>query len=56
MREIKKEELKGRLDKLLSDFFVEEQGNRVTSNNIQGLIVKVNTILDELDKQPPSGN
>jgi len=32
--------------KVLTDFFREEQGNRVTSNNMQSLLVKVQQVFD----------
>ena len=31
---------------VIQDFFREEQGNRVTSNNIQGLSLKIRSSLD----------
>lgn len=31
---------------VIQDFFKEEQGNRVTSNNIQGLSLKIRSALD----------
>ena len=40
-----KPELKNELAKLISDFFIEERGNRVTTNNIAGFLAKVNIVL-----------
>lgn len=40
------------ISNLISDFFTEEQGNRVTSNNIQGLSVKIKTLFESNKSQP----
>lgn len=53
-----KNAIKPILAEILTDFFTEEQGNRVTSNNIEGLARKVRITLDNNqvpDKPPGNG-
>ena len=40
------------ISKVIQDFFLEEQGNRLTSNNIQGLSLKVKSALDSNKTEP----
>jgi len=40
------------VSKVIQDFFLEEQNNRVTSNNIQGLSLKVRTAFDANKTEP----
>lgn len=50
-----KSTLKEALLKLLNEFFAEERGNRLTSNNIEGLAVKINTLLEQhIEKEDSS--
>ena len=49
-----KEQFKKELAQLLQGFFQEEQGNRVTSNNISGLHGKLMELLDR-QKEPAKG-
>jgi len=35
------------ISKVVQNFFLEEQGNRVTSNNIQGLSFKIKAALED---------
>ena len=41
-----KEETKNEIVKLINDFFIEERGNRLTSNNIEGFALKMNNLLE----------
>lgn len=41
-----KASLKGTLLKLLNEFCAEERGNRITSNNMEGLGLKINKLLE----------
>ena len=40
------------ISKVIEQFFLEEQGNRVTSNNIQGLSLKVKSAFDANKTEP----
>jgi len=40
------------ISKVVQDFFLEEQGNRVTSNNIQGLSFKIKAAFDSNKAEP----
>jgi len=40
------------MSKVVQDFFLEEQGNRLTSNNIQGLSLKVKSAFDANKTEP----
>jgi len=40
------------ISKVVKDFFLEEQGNRVTSNNIQGLSFKIKAAFDSNKAEP----
>lgn len=40
------------ISKVIQDFFLEERGNRVTSNNIQGLSIKIKSVLESNKAQP----
>ena len=42
-----KAELQAAINKSLTDFFLEERGNRVTSNNVDGFMLKIDRILKE---------
>ncbi len=42
-----KAELQAAINKSLMDFFLEERGNRVTSNNIDGFMLKISKVLTE---------
>jgi len=42
-----KTEVKEEIYKLINAFFQEERGNRVTSNNIEGLSLKINILLEK---------
>jgi len=48
-----KDKLKKEIIQLLQNFFQEEQGNRITSNNIEGFSGKLLTLID---KQPEKKN
>lgn len=48
-----KEQLKKQAIQLVQTFFQEEQGNRVTSNNMEGLIGRILRLIDE--HKPPKG-
>jgi len=41
-----KEQFKKELIALMQRFFQEEQGNRVTTNNIDGLMIKLSSLVD----------
>ena len=47
-----KSELKDELHKVLMQFFKEDQGNRVTSFNTNGLIGTVNAALEKFEVKP----
>lgn len=40
-----KAELQAAINKSLTDFYLEERGNRVTSNNIDGFALKIGIVL-----------
>ena len=42
-----KAELQAAINKSLTDFYLEERGNRVTSNNIDGFMLKISKVLNE---------
>ena len=48
------------VSKVIEGFFLEERGNRVTSNNIQGLSFKMKAVLDTnrvpKKERPPKRN
>jgi len=52
-------ELKNRLLIIINEFFTEERGNRITSNNMEGFSQKILSILKQCkieDKEPdPEG-
>lgn len=41
-----KEQFKKEITALMQRFFQEEQGNRVTTNNIDGLMIKLLSLID----------
>ena len=41
-----KQKVKDAIMKLINDFFIEERGNRLTSNNIEGFALKMNNLLE----------
>jgi len=42
-----KTQLRDKLNKLLNDFYLEERGNRVTTNNMDGFGLKIGKILEQ---------
>jgi len=40
------------ISNVIQAFFIEEQGNRITSNNIQGLSFKIKSALESNKAQP----
>jgi hypothetical protein len=54
--EIEKEVLSKKFAELIGAFYAEERGNRVTSNNLEGLMAKVNTLLDGLEAEKEKEN
>lgn len=42
-----KAELKAALNKSLNEFYLEERGNRITTNNMDGFGLKIGKVLDE---------
>ena len=42
-----KTETSAQVAKVLTEFFREEQGNRITSNNMQSLLVKVQQVFEQ---------
>ena len=40
------------ISKAINDFYLEERGNRVTSNNIQGLSFKIKSAFDSNRSEP----
>ena len=50
-----KDKLKEGINKVLGGFFQEEQGNRVTTNNLNGLAGKIYAVIDETFKGDESG-
>lgn len=47
-----KEAFKKEMVQLLQNFFQEEQGNRITSNNIEGLSGKIFNLINKLEPDP----
>jgi len=48
-------ELKSRIIKVINDFYIEERGNKVTSNNIRGLLEKFGDIFNIDEKEDKKG-
>ena len=46
-----KEAFKKEMAQLLQNFFNEEQGNRITSNNIEGLSGKIFNLINKLEER-----
>ena len=42
------------ISKVINAFYLEEQGNRITSNNIQGLSFKIKSSFDANKAEPKS--
>lgn len=44
------ERLRTELKRILEDWYNEERGNRVTSNNVQGLATKIGVVFDSYEE------
>jgi len=48
--------LRSELTEVIQNFFNEEVGNRVTSNNIDGLMGKISRVIEPYEQQDKKGN